>query len=808
MALIKFGHGSCVRSMPPAQRIDPNAAHSSPTLSFVVLPHFYALTRLHLMNAASKTVSFHQTTVALSLALALSACGGGGGGSPDVAPAAPVIGTQPAAAAALQGQAATFAVTSSDTAATYQWQLNGANLANGSLAAGACAGATVAGANSASLTLSTLPSACDKSAVSVVLTNAGRSTTSTSAALTVVGFTQQPANKATFANSEVTVEAATAAAPALTYQWRLNGIALADGTLTAGVCAGAVAQGATTTRLRLSGVPLACNAAQLNVVAALGGASLSSDTAQLAVSEVTTAPRPTTVMAGSAANFQVVTAGAGSLSYAWLVGGQAVSNGAVTTGACAGAVVDGANTANLVLRTAPTGCHNTAVSVEITNASGTKLTTPAAALNVVGFGSQPTAPAGLVSGAEAVFSAPAAGAALAGSTQWFLSDVALTNGLVTSGACGGMSVSGATTATLSLSNIPLTCHAATVKATLTTTLGTTSTTPAVLAIGPGDARNGTYKAFASDGAIYDLVVNFNANTYELRAASGTPGAGAPVVGSMTANAKPNGAAEAGTYALSAIGPAGQAGALRYGDDVLVGSLPSRAGTDAVAFIAARKFVASASEFAAPVALRVMGREFAATQAAPTSSIFTGQLSAAGFVFCSGNAIVEVSNCAAGGNTLINYTTSYQADGGILLVNTADSADTAVSYVAKMGTEYVYLRAGLNSSGLTRLRYGIQSTPSLSVTGAAGASTDGAWTSTNATTQLTITGVGAGNVAVATRTASSRNTALASGLYNFADTNLAGATYFVAQSGRLLIVNGARNAAFPSVNGYLMLALLP
>ncbi|MEO8079782.1 MAG: hypothetical protein ABI641_04575, partial [Caldimonas sp.] len=90
----------------------------------------------------------------------------------NVAPAAPLFTTQPAAQSVVVGQSATFAVAVSGTPPpTLQWRLNGADLANGVQASGVCAGATVAGASSSTLSVAAVPINCSGAVFSAVASN-------------------------------------------------------------------------------------------------------------------------------------------------------------------------------------------------------------------------------------------------------------------------------------------------------------------------------------------------------------------------------------------------------------------------------------------------------------------------------------------------------------------------------------------------------------------------------------------------------------------------------------------------------------
>lgn len=114
--------------------------------------------------------------VCLALTMALAACGGGGANNPVVPPVTPVtpvpfsILTQPAAISVVAGQPATFSVSASGSALTYQWQRNGAD---------------VAGATASSTQLSAAQLADDGSRWSVVIKNSGATLQSAEALLTV-----------------------------------------------------------------------------------------------------------------------------------------------------------------------------------------------------------------------------------------------------------------------------------------------------------------------------------------------------------------------------------------------------------------------------------------------------------------------------------------------------------------------------------------------------------------------------------------------------------------------------------------------
>lgn len=113
----------------------------------------------------------------LAAAIGLSACGGGGSGaSPAVS--APVITSQPGDGSALTGATVTFSVTATGTGLAYQWRRNGTD---------------VAGATGASYTTPALSSVDSGAQYTVVVSNAGGSTTSSAARVNLLLSTNQQA---------------------------------------------------------------------------------------------------------------------------------------------------------------------------------------------------------------------------------------------------------------------------------------------------------------------------------------------------------------------------------------------------------------------------------------------------------------------------------------------------------------------------------------------------------------------------------------------------------------------------------------
>jgi hypothetical protein len=185
--------------------------------------------------------------------------------TPQPAPTAPVITTQPAAQSVTAGQSATFTVVASGTGPlSYQWQKNGT---------------AIAAASSASYTTPPASLADSGTRFSVVVSNAGGSKTSASAQLTVTvpppSIVTQPANQSIQSGQTATFTVVASGSGPLSYQWQKNGTAIS------GALVASYTTLAETTR---------DNGALFAVIVSNSGGSVSSQNATLTV----TAPTPGT----------------------------------------------------------------------------------------------------------------------------------------------------------------------------------------------------------------------------------------------------------------------------------------------------------------------------------------------------------------------------------------------------------------------------------------------------------------------------------------------------------------------------------
>lgn len=221
----------------------------------------------------------------------------------------PEIAVQPASQAVLLGSNAIFTVSATgDAPLTYQWQRNGANLSDGAL---------VAGSTSPALTLLQVQAA-DAAGYRVVITNAHGAVTSLVANLIVnqpATIATPPTNQSVLLGGNVTFTAAAAGSLPLAYQWRKDGLELADGGRISGVA---------TDALTISGVETNdAGTYQMVVTNAFGSATSDGATLTVLLPPVfVVSPTNQTAILGANLNFEVLATGTGTITYQWYRGGN------------------------------------------------------------------------------------------------------------------------------------------------------------------------------------------------------------------------------------------------------------------------------------------------------------------------------------------------------------------------------------------------------------------------------------------------------------------------------------------------------
>ena len=363
--------------------------------------------------------------------------------SGSVAPTAPAITGQPAAANVIAGKNATFTVTASGTAPlTYYWAKNGTPLANAG---------NVSGANTATLTLTGV-STVDAGNYSVLVSNTVSTATSTAAALTVITppvITSSPAPQTQAVGSSANFSVTATGTAPLNYFWLKNGAAIANGTKYAGVNASNLTVATLTT----------ADAGNFSVIITnLAGGTTSSIAPLTVVSSptITTPPASVAVVAGANAAFTVTAAGSTPLFYQWRKNSAPLATGGNSSGAA---------TATLSISAATTA-DAAGYSVTVSNTLGT-ITSAAATLTVA-------IP-------PAITAAPVSATILAGSNVTFTVTASGTAPLTYQWLKNGGVIAGATAAALTLTKVSAT-DAADYSVTVTNVVGSATSSSATLTV--------------------------------------------------------------------------------------------------------------------------------------------------------------------------------------------------------------------------------------------------------------------------------------------------------------------------------------
>lgn len=337
---------------------------------------------------------------------------------------APAIGTQPAAATACEGSAASFTVNASGSGLTYQWQVS------------TDAGATwtnIVGAISATYNIASVTASQNDYRYRVIISTLCASTTSNAVALTVnaaPAISQQPADAAVCTNNDITFSVGATGA-GLSYQWQLS----TDGGNTWNNIGGAIA--ATYT---ITGVTIAENGNKYRVI--INGTCPSAVTSSAATLSVTTAvgisaqPVSQVVCSGSNADFTVTGTGTG-VNYQW----QVSTNGGTTW-----TNISGGNASTLTLTGVTEAQSGYLYQAILTNATcATPTLSSSVSLTVNSLPAVTTQPSSvtLCSGSNHSFTAAGTGTGI--SYQWQVS---------TDGGTTFTDLAGETNPSLNLNNIP------------------------------------------------------------------------------------------------------------------------------------------------------------------------------------------------------------------------------------------------------------------------------------------------------------------------------------------------------------------
>jgi hypothetical protein len=338
------------------------------------------------------------------VALAGLASCDGGWALPAPSGIAPTIVTPPANQTVLEGSTATFNVTAIGTAPlAYQWLKSGV---------------AIAGATANSYTTPPTTVTDSGSLFSVTVSNAYGKVTSITATLTVTAATSPPAITAQPVSTSVCAGAAAklsvTATGAASYQWSLNGAAIAGATS----AAYAISSAAST------------QAGDYTVAVTNSKGSVMSSVATVVVgSSITSNPVNLTVAATQTATFSVAVTGVGPFTYQWYAAGAA---GAV------GAAISGATSSTYTTPALTSASNGSQYYVKVTDACAAALTSTPATVTVTTGNVPPTIVTQPVSqtvaiGGTATFTVTAVGSPTL-TYQWYQVPAGTTTGVALPGA--------------------------------------------------------------------------------------------------------------------------------------------------------------------------------------------------------------------------------------------------------------------------------------------------------------------------------------------------------------------------------------
>ena len=317
----------------------------------------------------------------------------------------------------------------------------------------------------------------------------------------------QPADQSVVVGSAATFSVAATGADPLAYQWASS----ADGTTFTAIA------GATGTSYSTGATALGQSGTFYRATVSNSLGSVTSSAARLTVTPVIVAPAITvqpadqSVTAPATATFSVTATGT-MPAYEW----QSSSDAGVTFAPVAGA----ANAPSLAVTSTTVAQSGQRYRVRVSNSAGS-VTSNAALLTVNGapsapsISTQPTSQA-IVAGASASFNVAAAGTP-APAFQWRLNGADLANGAQASGACTGAVVAGATSATLTLTAVPIGCSGAVFSAVASNGISPEATSNgATLTVGAAAAAPSITLQPADRSVVAPATATFTAT------ASGTP----------------------------------------------------------------------------------------------------------------------------------------------------------------------------------------------------------------------------------------------------------------------------------------------
>jgi len=326
----------------------------------------------------------------------------------------------------------------------------------------------------------------------------------------------------------------------------------------------------------------------------------------------------------------------------------------------------------------------------------------------------------------------------------------------------------------------------------------------------GDARNGSYQAYATSGGRFTLALNFDAKTYAFTGSNiGDPDAS----GSFSAD--PN---ESGTYVFSSsrITTVANTARFRVGADTIVGAFPFTLTSKTPAVTSIRPFIATRALIRTQADLDGVYNRFGinVTSTDDASQITQVRVSNGGTKLdvCTHNIIYPIAICP----TITSYTVIAGVTPDTWQIVDGTGTVAGAFGIAPLGDGKVYLAAGrLNSGTETVFRVGVSDKSTWQTGSGHGSATTGSWGTVNLFGNNTSTRVGiatngsivqTSNTFYAMQVPDPVSGSAIAGVQGMRLLPGSGVTYFAMQGAGLFAIVGANNVA-QGTNGYLQLSLM-
>jgi hypothetical protein len=324
-------------------------------------------------------------------------------------------------------------------------------------------------------------------------------------------------------------------------------------------------------------------------------------------------------------------------------------------------------------------------------------------------------------------------------------------------------------------------------------------------VAAGDARNGSYSAFSTNGTRQTLALNFDTSAY-----TWTDSNNVALTGSFAADAN-----ESGTYVFQSARITTVANTARFhlNQDTVIGAFPFVVTQSATEAYAIQPFVASRALETQQAALDGVYNRFGITvgPTAQSSDISQFQISGGGttLVRCNDAVIYRIELCPTA--SLQTWQISAGSVSGMwTMVDISNPSNTANVALARIGNQKIFLIAGKAASDpLTAVfRIGVPEGNSWPAGTGYGTATPGSWGRVQvfANNTSTRSGVATDGSAVQTfNTFYPMGTSGPNGMRLLPNTST-GATYFAMQGANIFAIVGANDPSH-GTNGYLQISLM-